>query len=152
MKYYYHGSPIEIKKQLICKPSKIVDNEKVVFATNDIVFSVVFLTKWTNADMEFSKFSNDQPYVLREEYPGAFNIYKNASGYIYYVDSIFFEHDERLGMKEEFISHANVPIIKSKYIANVWKKLLNLQTNKKIILISFDTYAEIMKRYVKSLI
>lgn len=123
-KYYYHGSPYKITGDLIPKPSKVINNEEAVFATNQRWLALVFLSEHTNKDLSFG-FLNGEP-IIEEMYPGAMKILK-ASGYIYYVDPTDFTSDSRLGMRgHEFIQKKPVKILKTEYISDAWKELQNL--------------------------
>lgn len=136
MKYYYHGSSAEITDTYLKpRPSRVLDGEKAVFATNKRYISLMFIPKWSDSDIEFG-FINDKPYA-REIYPNAFNILKNVSGYIYYLDSKGFKTDKRLGLQgAEFINKKKVKILESEYIKDAYKELKKSD----IKFITFDDY------------
>ena len=123
---FYHGSPCKIKdgECIHLRPSAVVDNEQVVFATNTYSFAVVFAAKWTDLDIEFGfDESDDNPYI-KEQYPDAFCVF-NVPGWIHVVDKAPFKNDARLGLQGyEFISRTEVPIIDTHYIKNVLLEIL----------------------------
>jgi len=121
-----------------------------VFATSSRVFATVFLGKpWSDTELEFGRFSQDQPMYLREQHPGVFErIYKGQQGWLYHVDASRFSRDPRTGMREEFISRAPVPISKTTRVNGVWDALLDLQKKGQLVLITFEQYAKLMRGYV----
>lgn len=132
-KYYYHGSKQKIDV-LLPKPSKVVNMEKVVFATDTIWLSIFFISDARDADIELG-FVKGKPYIL-EQYEGAFDKYlKNVSGYIYYLDKSSFDTDSRLGLQNhEFISKTKVSIVKTVKVNNLYKQLKKYNVN----MVSFD--------------
>ena len=94
-----------------------------MFATDQRWLALVFIPKHTGADLDIG-FLNDEPYI-EEMYPGAFNLLKGASGYIYTVDGTPFHSDPRLGMlQHEFISDNPVPILSTEKVDDVWQALM----------------------------
>lgn len=127
MSYYYHGSTHKLN---ILKPrnSKVIDNEKAVFATNNKDIAVIFIPKWTDCDIDLG-FYKGIPYAS-EQYPDAFNKLKDVSGYLYYVPKDKFNSDNRLGMKRhEFICRDNVKVQKTEEIKDVYKYLKKSSIN-----------------------
>lgn len=117
---YYHGSKIQLNT-IEPRPSKVVNNEKVVFATNNKWLSIAFIAKFTDNDIEIGV-TNDVLYLC-EQYENAFKFLK-CSGYVHYVDEKYFQPDDRLGMKNhEFISHTCVPASYSEKIECVYDAL-----------------------------
>ena len=123
--YYYHGSPNEIKTgYLTPRPTAVLDGEDAVFATHKYSFALVFAAKWNDSDIEFG-IVNGVP-IIKEQYPNAFDILK-TEGWIYLVDSIYFENDKRLGLQGfEFISKTRVPIIRATRITNLFTEIQHL--------------------------
>src|SRR5437867_1330327 len=102
MSVLYHGSSHNIKV-LEPRPSKILDNEKAVFATDSKILAVAFIPKWSDCDIDIGYYKGH--LYCCEQYPKAFNLFTNIKGYVYTVDKNQFISDERLGMKNhEFIS------------------------------------------------
>jgi hypothetical protein len=133
MKYLYHGSSTLIKEKLEPRSSKVIENEKAVFATDSIELAIIFIAKWSDCDFNLGYY-RDKLYLM-ELYPDAFNKFKNVSGYIYKVDKSLFNSDERLGMqKHEFISYNDVSIIETIYITDIYDKLKKSSLN----MITFD--------------
>lgn len=106
-KYLYHGSSTNLDimtDMLEPKPSKVINFESAVFATNTLWLSIFFIPKKSDCDIE-SGFISGKPYII-EQYPGAFDKFlKNKTGYIYYLGPNNFKSDPRLGLQGyEFIS------------------------------------------------
>lgn len=134
MKYLYHGSPTLIKDYLEPRSSAVIENEEAVFGTDSLDIAMMFLIGWDDCD--FSLGYHHNRLYLMEVYHKAFDKFKNASGYIYKLDSSLFTSDKRLGMKQhEFISKNKVPIIETIHIDNVYEKLKESPT---LNMITFD--------------
>lgn len=130
--YYFHGSNQKLEK-LIPMPSKVVDNESVVFATSQLWLALVFIPKHTDADIDLGYYDS-HPYIM-EQYPDAFSLLKNKKGFIYLLNKNNFKSDDRLGMQQhEFISKKEENIIKVIKIDDVFKALQNTNVN----IITFD--------------
>lgn len=142
-KYLYHGSPFDLDF-LKPHPSNVVNNEKVVFATNKKTFALLFLSKWSGRDFDLSRYGNNLPLSFIELRPGALNeTFDGKSGYIYKVDGSLFASDDRLGMKNnEFIAKKRVPIIKKEFVKDILK---SLKKRKDIIVIDHDTYSKMLR-------
>jgi hypothetical protein len=150
MPNYYHGSPILIDKSkdgcryLETKFSKILGGQKAVFATNSKEMAILFIPKWTDADIDFGT-SNGVFYCM-EQYPGAFKLLKK-SGYLYEVPTKPFKSDNRLGIKKhEFISKDKVKIAKYTKIKNAYKEL---EKSKDVVFISFKAKNEFVRQYIE---
>jgi hypothetical protein len=122
-------------------PSKVIDNEPAVFATNKLWLALLFIAHAKDADFE-SGFYNKQPYIL-EQYPGAINKFlKNKNGYIYYLNKDNFYSDDRLGLQgNEFISANEEKIVKTIEIPDVYDALKKTEVN----IISFDDLATLKR-------
>jgi hypothetical protein len=118
----YHGSTHKINK-LLPRPSKIIDNEHAVFATNKRWLALVFIAQATDRFLEIG-FVGGKGYILEAE-PDAFDVYLvEKSGYIYTVNDDTFDSDPRLGMKNhEFISSNEVDIISTEHIPDIYEEL-----------------------------
>lgn len=143
--YFYHGSSNKLEGDYLePRPSKVIEGEEAVFATNEKYVSLVFIPKWSDCDLTFG-FHNGKP-MLMEVYAGAFDLLKNVSGYIYYVDPENFKKDKRLGMQGvEFISKKNEKILKKEVIEDVYAELKKSKIN-------FITFGMKMKAIEKYLI
>ena len=122
-KYFYHGSPKKIKI-LKSFPSKVVNNDKVVFATNTKWLALFFMaSNAKDSDIELG-FIKGIPYIL-EQYEGAFDKFlKGKKGYLHYVNSKHFKSDKRVGMpNHEFISYKSVKVEKVEKINDIFKAL-----------------------------
>lgn len=122
--YYYHGSAHLLKsKSLLPHPSKVINNESAVFATNQKWLALVFIAHATDRYMEIG-FVNAKGYILEQE-PNVFKKFlKNKSGYIYYVDPKNFRSDSRLGLRSyEFISDNPTTVLRQEYVPDIYKAL-----------------------------
>jgi hypothetical protein len=144
---FYHGTTIDIKDKLIPRPSKVIDNEKAVFATNNIMLATIFISNFKNQDIDLSKYGGK--WFLIEQRPNAFKeLLKNKSGIIYHLDSSSFSNDKRLGLQGiEFISKTPVKILKKKVIKDIWKCILKYKRNKELIVMTFDDLADYLSKY-----
>jgi hypothetical protein len=111
----FHGSEKKINdNQLLPRPSRLMDGQSVVFATNQRWIALVCICRSNDADLEFG-FENGRPYI-KELWAHAFAII-NKPGYIYTVMAEDFESDQRLGMvNHEFVAHSPVDIVVREYI------------------------------------
>ena len=131
-KYLYHGSSKELEV-LEPRPSKVIEGEKAVFATNERALAIAFIPKWNDCD--FSLGYHGGKLLMMEMYPGAFGVLKDGKGYLYQVSAEPFVSDKRLGMqKHEFIHKGDVKPLKKENIDNVFEAL----KNEKINLVSFE--------------
>lgn len=135
---YYHGSSTKIAGDYLePRPSKVLNGEAAVFATNNLSTAILSIPRWTGADFDYGTY-NGVHYVM-ELYPGAFEKLR-APGWLYYVSSSPFKSDSRLGMVEhEFISHEMVKILHREYIPNALEKLQEIGD---IVFISYDELLE----------
>lgn len=126
--YYFHGSTRLIKNKLEPRPSKVIEGEEAVFATNKRWLALFFILDTTDFDFQVGYYG--EPHII-EQYPGAIEEkMKNRSGYIYSVDPKLFHDDPRLGMQQhEFISDGPVSILKTKKIDDVYEELLKTEVN-----------------------
>src|SRR5205809_7660933 len=88
-KFLYHGSKTDLDSDsdlLVPSESKIINNEKAVFAIDKKYWAIFFMARAGDCNIE-SGFISGKPYIL-EQWPGAFDKYlKGQSGYIYYVSN-----------------------------------------------------------------
>jgi hypothetical protein len=123
-KTLFHGSGTLIKGKLAPRPSKVVNNKKVVFATPHRWMALVFASGARSEDLDIG-FVNGQGYIS-EMYENAFHVL-NKGGYLYSVSSEGFRTDGRLmGGNHEFINFDPVPILKTEYVANILSELLKM--------------------------
>lgn len=142
-RYYYHGSKKKISGNLLPRPSRVINNEKAVFATNTKWLSVIFIADFTDNDIDVG-FINGKGYIM-EKYPKAFNKLKTG-GYIHYVNPENFKSDKRLGMKnKEFISKSKVKIEKVIKIKNVYNYI---KRQKDVVIIDSNTLYKIIFRHI----
>lgn len=141
MTTYYHGSSLLIS-ELEPRPSRVIDNELAVFATNTRWLAAFFAAG--NNDIGCG-FFNDAPYII-EESAGGFDRYlKNVQGYIYHVSPTNFHSDCRLGMKRhEFISRENVKIMSVEKIGDIYAELVAAN----IAIITFDDHSHPLYKHV----
>lgn len=147
-KYFYHGSLIDLDiniDKLEPRPSKVINPESAVFATNTLWLSIFFIAHAADCDIE-SGFISGKPYIL-EQYPGAFDkILKGKQGYIYYLSPDNFESDPRLGLqKYEFISKKPEKILKKEKINDIYQALTKTEVN----MITFDDKMKSIHHYTK---
>ena len=121
--YYYHGSKFKITDFLEPRPSRVIDGDEAVFATNTRWLAIYFIASPRDTDIEVGFIHND-PYIM-EQWPGAFDkVLRNKRGYLYSVKKDQFHSDPRLGMKRhEFISDDKVKIEKTEVIDDVYEEI-----------------------------
>ena len=141
--YYYHGSSTKIEDYLepMAGKTAVIGGKSAVFATNKYWFALSFIPKWSDGDISNGYFG-DIPY-LGELTPNAFDVFKGASGYMYYVDPSQFKKDKRL-MHIEFVSNDKVKILKTDYIEDVYKALLKTEVN----MVTYDMKNEAYEKYI----
>ncbi len=133
----FYGSSIPNIKTLIPQPSRVIENEKAVFATSSYLDAVVFSTLWTDRHFEFGSV-NGVKYLI-EKYPGALSKLDKQT-YIYQVSSTSFQKDSRLGMSSEYISRSEV---KTMSCAEVNPK--NYIHHSSINVIEYDTFVKLVR-------
>ena len=139
--FLFHGTRHSFDGEMI-KPqkSKVVNDEKVVFATDVFDVAVVFIADWNDNDFEFGHYSNEEHYELKEKYPNAFfKKFHGVSGWVHTIHPDDFNPDPRLGMKSEFISKEPVRILTSRRISNVHRFL---KKSKKVKIIPFSSSSQ----------
>jgi hypothetical protein len=111
-----HGSPTDVER-LDPHPSKVVNGEKVVFATDERWLALMFVApSEVTATLEFG-YENGIPYI-KELNEGDFKGLE-AAGYLYTVPANDFVSDSRLGMPwHEVICPHAVEIVVTEKIAN----------------------------------
>jgi hypothetical protein len=121
-KTLYHGSRNKIEDGWFQpRPSKVIDGEKAVFATNTKWMALAFASGLTHSQIDLGV-AQGIPYMA-EMYPGAFDLLK-IPGYLYTVNSEGFESDPRLGMQgHEFIHRKPVRILQTEFIPNLLEAL-----------------------------
>ena len=146
IEYYYHGSATQIQDDYLePRPSKVIDNEKAVFATNTKWFALISIAKTKFSEFEYG-FMNGKPYIMENE-PDMFNrLLRGQRGYLYYVKRDQFQSDGRLEMpRHEFISKDKVKIMKREDIVDVYEALKKTG----IPLIEFDEKAKCIEEIIK---
>lgn len=124
----YHGS----SKKLFAlepRPSRVINYEEAVFATNERVLALAFIPK-LGPELGIGSFSSTSDGVvtyscilLVENSPGVF-AKMAVEGFIHTVSSDGFESDPRLGMKRhEFINKKVVDVVNIEYVPNVWEEI-----------------------------
>ncbi len=112
-----HGSRFLVDR-LTPHPSRVIDGELAVFATNERWLALAFIPK---ADVGIGTI-NGVPFIT-ENKEGAFADMK-VPGYIYSVSGKEFRQDIRLGMyKNEFITDDPVNIIHTEVIDDAFEAL-----------------------------
>jgi hypothetical protein len=131
---YYHGSSKLIDGYLEPRSSRVIDNEKAVFATPSKEFALAFMgEKWNDNDFDLG--SNGRYLHMVERRRGNFEKFFNVDGYLYKVNKSGFRSDKRLGMPDhEVICDDNVKILSTQYIPNI----LNALRKSKIVMIKYD--------------
>ena len=119
----YHGSQVEIKDGwLEPRPSRVINGEKAVFATNTKWMAIAFASglKHTQIDLGIA---SGTPYLM-EMCPNAFDLLK-IPGYLYMVSSKGFYGDRRLGMKgAEFINKHRVKVLSAEHLPSLYDALI----------------------------
>lgn len=117
----YHGSSLRLNN-VEPRPSRVINNEAAVFGTPNRELALSFMAPWTDADLSLGS-TNNEPYVLEERYPGAFEkIYKGKSGFLHHLPSADFAEDPRL-MPTERIARKAVKPANVEEIKNLWDAL-----------------------------
>ncbi|VBB18668.1 hypothetical protein YASMINEVIRUS_1199 [Yasminevirus sp. GU-2018] len=141
MNVLYHGSAKHLTV-LEPRPSRVIDNEKAVFATDSKDLAVVFIPRWSDCDMDLGYHNNI--LYCSEQYPNAFDKLKGISGFIYQVDKSLFTSDKRLGMQHhEFICKTPVTILSEEKIDDVFSYLMKSS----ICMITYDQKLDAMEAY-----
>jgi len=124
-KYLYHGSKTLIKDVLLPFPSKVVDYEKKVFATQSKGFALMFMgKKWNDNDIELGYY-NKELYAIEKKKNIFKKTFSNKTGYLYKVNAKQFHSDKRLGMKHhEYVADDSVNIISTQVINDVYEELI----------------------------
>lgn len=129
--YYYHGSSVLVEGKLEPRPSKVIEGDSAVFATNDLSTALMFIGTWSDADISYGTYNGVHHAV--ELHPGAFDLLKKP-GYIYLLDPKYFKSDPRLGLQEkEFISCEEVPIVETVHIEDAFTEMQKLGVIKFVI-------------------
>lgn len=142
----YHGSSHHIKT-LEPRPTRVLEGESAVFATDSKALSTIFIPKWTDCDFQLG-YHNGRLYAM-ELYPDRFDLLKvkneaGFAGYIYTVSSEGFGSDDRLGMKlHEFVNPNKVDIIRTEIVEDVYEFLMN---SPDISMITFDQMMESVEK------
>lgn len=120
----YHGSQEFIKDYLVPFSNKIVNNTKVVFATNIKWIALVCIPHLSDKNIEFG-YQGPQPYIkILTEFANSEIL--NAKGWLYKVSQDGFQQDMRLGMiHHEFINYDKAKIISHEYVNNVYEFILD---------------------------
>jgi hypothetical protein len=113
---FYHGSTVPDLRTLRKGPSRLFNNDEVVFAATLPEIAIAMSGHWTDDDFTFGhktdakhpeiKFS---PYVMREHKPGNFEKFFNQTMYLYEVPADFFHPDHEL-QDFEVVSDHDVPV------------------------------------------
>ena len=137
----WHGSSTPINGALQPRPSRVLNNERAVFATNQRCIALTFAgAEWTDATMTLSRFGREEPWYLYENAPGVFDrVYGTRAsprgGYLYQVAEDGFTSDPRLGMQgTEFVKRAQVPIVATVHIPNLREAL---EQERGIVMVEF---------------
>lgn len=117
MTNYFHGSPYYIEKQIHPRPSKLLNGESVVFATDIFQIACLFGVDWTDKDIELGSVNGE--WYMKELYKNSFKRFKKSC-YVYEVDQTGFHGDDRLGMKHEFVNYNDVDIVSTIQVDNIW--------------------------------
>jgi hypothetical protein len=128
----FHGSRYDDIKCLQPRPSKVIDGECAVFATNALWLAWLFAINHISDDFDFG-YADNQPYIaeLRED---AFFSLMDKRAFIYIVEARGFAQDRRLGMYEhEFINTAEVPVAGKFHLDRVYSEQLEKWNVKKIL-------------------
>lgn len=116
---------MKIEGALLPMPSRVLDGERAVFATNRRWIALLNIVPFTGADLDYGYDEDGRAYI-REMYPDAFSKLRlQRVGFIYTVASSGFHTDARLGMPgHEFISGEPVSIIGVEEIDDLYYTIL----------------------------
>lgn len=136
---YYHGSKVSGLKELKPSESKVIDEERAVFAISNKYWAMFFIARAGDKNIE-SGFINEHPFLL-ENRPGAFKLLE-TDGVIYEVDARKFHDDNRLGLRGfEFISSSAVEVLREERVANI-----SLELPKYFKMITFQQKIDALKK------
>jgi len=147
--YYYHGSPYDMDV-IEPKPSELLNNEKVVFATDKKWMAILFAAQWDDKDFEVGSFDGENWYLMEQRENAIMEKLLNKRGYVYAVVAEQFVEDERVGMPgSEFICRKPVEVqFRWKY-DSLYKALM--QESENVTLITWeqkrDFILDSMRRY-----
>lgn len=117
----YHGSTTGDLKQIEPRPSRVIDGERAVFATDRRDVAICFLVPWR--DNDFRQGSHDGQLYMHEQVAGNFEkFFQGQAGYIYTLNGKTFHHDPRL-TKFEAISAEVQPVLGVEHIEDAWAAL-----------------------------
>ena len=113
----YHGSKYHIKGYLVPHGSKVINGEKAVFATNSLIFSLLFGGRsFSDNEMEIGTQNKGRLTIIEKKREVFKKIYDKKSCYVYSVSNRGFKKDKRLGMpKYEMISRHKIKFRKWRY-------------------------------------
>ena len=118
---YYHGSSVDNIAELEPRTSRVLSNEKAVFATPERDVALTFAAPWRDSDIEHGSVNGQ--FYMREKYPNAFQkIYGNKPGYIYSFKEDGFASDPRL-TKSERINKNKVAVLNKEAIQDILAEL-----------------------------
>lgn len=134
----YHASRVPNLKVLKPFTHKAVDNEKVVFASDNMIFALAMT--YGSGDVIAVSYGNNQKLYIDELKENSLDLL-NKSGYLYILDNKDFKKDPRL-YEDEYISYNEVEVLEEIYIDNVLDKLKELGA----ILVKYENVLDSMKK------
>lgn len=113
----YHCSNLDLDV-LIPQVHYLID-KPVVFASTHKEFALTFISKWTDADFDLSRF-NDDPFSFTEKQAGNLDkFFKGKTGWLYVLDPKTF-----IKFKDtEYISYVEPVILEKIKIADALREL-----------------------------
>lgn len=146
-KVLYHGSS-HLIETLEPRPTRVLEGEDAVFATNSKSLAAVFIPKWGDTDLAVG-FHRGKLYII-EQYPEALELLRaknkrGFAGYIYTVSAEGFTSDPRLGMKNaEFIRKAKTKVIDTEIINDVLEYIKN--SGEEVYIVTYDELIESLEK------
>lgn len=153
--YLYHGSHIQNIEKLIANSKQHNGNEdKVVYLTSNYAYSLFYIwdsVKNYRTKKYITTYIKDRIVYYEEQFPNQFyEFYNNVKGYVYYVE----KSDKFLNGSEEsfYISNNDIDVIKSDYIDNVYKKILEYVDKGLVKILYFNEQSEQRQNYLIEMI
>lgn len=118
--YVYHASNKGDRK--VITPYKYVFGQLVIYAAKNLPAAAIYITKWDCFDLYVGgKGTINEPLYIVERYPGAFNLFRKKSGYIYKLNGKNFYDNKANNIY--VLSTVQEEIVDKIYIDDIWKVL-----------------------------
>jgi len=126
----YHGSKTSHITKLKPSSHSLINNESVVFATNDIRFALAMIhgtSKEVDVGHIVNQDTGEEKMYMKEMIPNAFDIILKP-GILYTLEDSGFINDIRLS-RSELISKKETNVLEEKYHENIFEELKKFDIN-----------------------